>query len=482
MISEWNFRLKDCGPIEDAAFQFGDLTLIVGHNNTGKTYVVNAVYGFLRHLNGRLVRVMEIWSQEGLSSNALGADVDFITSELLGSGSFSQRVDFSDLERDRERLIHGAASLYSRTELDDVFGAEAGTFETAVFDVEIDRPCFPYTSYVYELRDGVELVINFDGDTLSLFLNQARGVEEKGTSIHPGEVEVWLRRLYVHFLMMDDFDFSKQPHCTSWARLSVLLFHQGLETNLRLRFRELRQKDLADPQDGSRWISGGRAANISRYPLTVEDEINFIKGIQAPFTPQPSMESPSPTSDIERIAGGYYVKEDDDFFFRSSADNARPFHIPLHLASTSATELSSLYFFIATARHDETSILIIDEPESHLDTANQIRFARALVRWVNAGIKILVSTHSDYIIKELNNFIMLSSDFEDKDKVMERLGYEDSLQPGKVRAYVAESGRLVDCPQDKYGVDMPYFDRAIDNINAVSNELTARLSAEEEDK
>ena len=51
-----------------------------------------------------------------------------------------------------------------------------------------------------------------------------------------------------------------------------------------------------------------------------------------------------------------------------------------------------------------------------------------------------------------------------------------------VRAYVADNGVLDECDIDKYGIDMPYyFDKIIDNINRVSDELTGRLSAEEED-
>ena len=132
-------------------------------------------------------------------------------------------------------------------------------------------------------------------------------------------------------------------------------------------------------------------------------------------------------------------------------------------------------------RQSDNPILIIDEPESHLDPVNQIEFARALVRWSNSGIRVLISTHSDYIVKEINNLIMLHHDFEDKEEVVRRLGYTESLGPATVRAYVAKKGGLEECDIDKYGIDMPYFDYTIDSINAVSNELTGRLSAEEED-
>ncbi len=144
--------------------------------------------------------------------------------------------------------------------------------------------------------------------------------------------------------------------------------------------------------------------------------------------------------------------------------------------------MSNIYFYLAKERKSDDPILIIDEPESHLDPVNQIEFARALARWANSGIRVLISTHSDYIVKEINNLIMLHSSFQDKEEVVGRLGYTENLDPKTVRAYVADSGGLDECDIDKYGIDMPYFDYTIDRINAVSNELTGRLSAEEEDE
>lgn len=441
-----------------------------------------ALYGFLRDLGHRLVRVMNTWSKEGLVSSALGADVDFVVGELLGSGIYRRQVKFDDLEKDRERLLHGAASLYSQTELDDVFGAEPGTFKSAVFGVEIDRPNFPSTSFAYQLREDMELVISYQGDTLSFILNRAREKGGTESAVQPGELEVWLRRMYVHFLMLNDIDFAKQPHCITWARPSIAIFYQGIETSLRLSFRDLLQKESVELQDGSGWISGDPVRGSSRYPLPIEDEIDFLKDIPTPFTPQPSMGGSSPVSDIEKMTGGYYTKEDNDFFFRSIENNTRQFSMPLHLASSSATELSSLYFFFATGRHSSTSVLIIDEPESHLDTANQIHFAQALVRWVNAGVRVLISTHSDYIVKEINTLMMLNSEFEDKSEVMDRLEYTESLDPCRTKAYTAQNGGLDECKIDRYGINDPYFDVTIDRINVNSNEMTARLMAEEENE
>ena len=39
--------IKNLGPLKQAEFELGELTIICGHNNTGKTYATYAVFGFL---------------------------------------------------------------------------------------------------------------------------------------------------------------------------------------------------------------------------------------------------------------------------------------------------------------------------------------------------------------------------------------------------------------------------------------------------
>ena len=144
--------------------------------------------------------------------------------------------------------------------------------------------------------------------------------------------------------------------------------------------------------------------------------------------------------------------------------------------------MTNIYFILGQMREELDYFLVIDEPESHLDTANQIQFARILASLVNSGIRVLITTHSDYIIKELNNLIMLDSHFEDKEEVMKRLGYRNSLDPNLVRAYVSENNTLTSCKTDQFGIDMPVFDKTIDEINKVSNELASRLAVELEEE
>jgi len=44
------FELKNIGTAKQANIELGKLTIICGKNNTGKTYLTYAIYGFLRYI------------------------------------------------------------------------------------------------------------------------------------------------------------------------------------------------------------------------------------------------------------------------------------------------------------------------------------------------------------------------------------------------------------------------------------------------
>ncbi|KAB0285775.1 ATP-binding protein [Klebsiella pneumoniae] len=43
------FKIKNIGLIDEAEIDISDITCVCGMNNTGKTYVTYAIYGFLAH-------------------------------------------------------------------------------------------------------------------------------------------------------------------------------------------------------------------------------------------------------------------------------------------------------------------------------------------------------------------------------------------------------------------------------------------------
>ena len=103
--------------------------------------------------------------------------------------------------------------------------------------------------------------------------------------------------------------------------------------------------------------------------------------------------------------------------------------------------------------------------------------ARLLARFVRAGLKVLITTHSDYLIMEINNLVMLSRPFADKEQVVKKLKYspDDFLASDSIRAYVSDRNGLSRCTVNEFGIDMPVFDKTMDQINRAANELASRV-------
>ena len=133
-------------------------------------------------------------------------------------------------------------------------------------------------------------------------------------------------------------------------------------------------------------------------------------------------------------------------------------------------------------------MLFIDEPELNLHPGNQRRIARLFARLSKLGIKVFITTHSDYIIKELNTLIMLGSDLPGTDLVCKKFKYapEEALDADHLKVYTATdelmdiegSGRrkrvntLVPMKIDpQFGIWAESFDHEIKQMNEIQNEM-----------
>ena len=75
-------------------------------------------------------------------------------------------------------------------------------------------------------------------------------------------------------------------------------------------------------------------------------------------------------------------------------------------------------------------MLIIEEPEAHLHPENQILLIKYIVKAVNQGLNVILTSHSEYISDQVNNFVRLSN--VSKEKLIqlnfnedEKLNYDD---------------------------------------------------------
>ena len=119
-------------------------------------------------------------------------------------------------------------------------------------------------------------------------------------------------------------------------------------------------------------------------------------------------------------------------------------------------------------------MLIIDEPELNLHPDNQRKMAGLLARLVNSGVKVLVTTHSDYLIRELNNRVMLNLDVENKEQIMKsaKMTDLDLLKPEKIKAYSLKDDHQIHTVEvDKYGINMEVFDNLIADANELADKI-----------
>ncbi len=139
------------------------------------------------------------------------------------------------------------------------------------------------------------------------------------------------------------------------------------------------------------------------------------------------------------VRGAYSVdKNTGDIAFKplkARRNGRRTQAMDLHIASSTVKSLFGLWFYLEY-QAKEGDVLMIEEPELNLHPGAQLEIARLLVRLVNAGLRVVINTHSDYIVREMNSMMMLHQ--PGSEGVRKTYGYdeEEVLDPGKVGAYL----------------------------------------------
>ena len=154
--------------------------------------------------------------------------------------------------------------------------------------------------------------------------------------------------------------------------------------------------------------------------------------------------------------------------------------IRLSRASSMVSELASLVLFMRSAicRGDT---VIIEEPEAHLHPAAQTEMAGALTRMVRAGVRVIITTHSDWLLKAIGNSMR-------EGELAERTGEtppESALRPGDVGVWLfdnagADGGSLVrEIPFDHVeGVEPDDYEDVAERLYNRSADLQNRFQQE----
>lgn len=445
---------EDIGPIEVAELELGGLTVIAGQNNTGKTYLVYTLYSFLRELPARLFFLAMHRQNWGHT------EIEKLARELREKRKASMELD--EFKEVALLLIQSASASFS-DEVCHAFSSTKGGFDEAFFELQVDYQNLEIKAAEIGIRKEKDdrLIKASPKDNKVVFELE-----------HPGSFQPSLEFLMgkiAHLFLKTTQVADLKPFLVSAERFGISLFYKELASTEDRLVEELQKLSDEKQFDPFRFLD----KEIARYAKPIRHNIDFTSDLPRVQRKKSTLPADKQHS-VSNMMDGNYKASSTEIRFVSKRRGDKRFDIPLHLASASARGVSDLYFYLKHVAAPG-QLLIIDEPESHLSPTNQILMARLLAFCVNSGLKVLITTHSDYLVKEINNLIMLNGDFDGKNAFLEKhkqdYSENDYLHPESVKAYTCEEGTLKSCEVDAIGIDMPVFDEAIDKINQISNQL-----------
>lgn len=147
-------------------------------------------------------------------------------------------------------------------------------------------------------------------------------------------------------------------------------------------------------------------------------------------------------------------------------------------ASSMVSELAPVVLYL---RHlvQPGNVLIVEEPESHLHPAMQVELTRQLAELVAAGVRVIVTTHSEWLIEELANVVRRSGLPEaERARVS---GSSVALHPTQVGAWLFSpkkrpKGSVVkEVPLEEYGFCGTGFDEVASALHNDWADMAGRI-------
>ena len=123
-------------------------------------------------------------------------------------------------------------------------------------------------------------------------------------------------------------------------------------------------------------------------------------------------------------------------------------------------------------------VLVVEEPESHLHPAKQVELARQLAALVNAGVRVIVTTHSEWLLEELANIVQRAGVSEGN-----REKGEVALRQDQVGVWLFKPGEsggstVTEATFDESGFYPSGFDEVAAGLHNDWAELSSRTQAE----
>ena len=436
--------VKNFGPIAEGSVDLKPLTIFVGPSNTGKSYMATAVYAVMRAVEGRpQVPYTRHLERRGLASGykstwEVPAEVIDAIREWV-KGQDGKRWDGQDIpitalpekvSSELTQSINQVLNWFHRDVRQQLFLSYRGNSELVNrssrpedFQLSVERQS-PILKVSIALTDGGGLNAQFDISEASVpsnFIEHWGLDQEKDEEISPSIYSEFFSHLRISAA---ESVFDGLPFRSYFLPASRTGIVQG-------------QKILAASIIRQSALLGSQRVNIPALPgVTTEflsDLVSLDKGLKSH---RPYDEWDKAISFVENsvLHGEIDLDESAGLPYPEISYTTAAGQFTLEHSSSMVTELAPLILFLKYLI-SPGDLLILEEPESHLHPAAQRQLARGIVRLVNAGVRVLITTHSDIIVSQINNLLALR---QASPELIESGGFEpeDFLKPEQVGAYL----------------------------------------------
>lgn len=444
------FNFEQLGGIDKGLVELGDLTVICGPNNMGKTYISYAIYGLLRHFKR--------WIDLSLSRELLA--------QLREEGTL--HIELNDYQKKLVDYLKKASSEFSEN-LPSYFNVPEDYFSGAKAEFSHDQLVF---DFINEFKEAVSFG---QSEQLSFY----KAAKETTLSItfqtkSGGRVPNRILDDVISDRITDCLfaDLLPLPFVVTSERTGIALFYKELDISKNAIIEHITSGDKVNPID---LLNSMR----SRYAQPIHDNINVVREYEnickrKSFIREDAEQYKPIRDALQDLMGGSYKSVNKQVMYMPKKERGRDkVAVPVYVASSSIKSLFLIDLYINSLA-EKNGMLIIDEPELNLHPDNQRKMAGLLARLVNSGVKVLVTTHSDYLIRELNNRVMLNLDVENKEQIMKsaKMTDLDLLKPKQIKAYsLKDDHKIHAVAVDKYGINMEVFDNLIADANELADKI-----------
>lgn len=462
------FHIENLGKIKQADIELKNLTIICGPNSSNKTWLSYFINHTLQTVNHSL-------ASTAMSINDdLSKEIDNLIEE--GEASVDLRKHFHVFERAFE-----LCTTVALDKLPGYFNLSSSTFDDTDFTLETD---FGLNTTKGTFIDGRRVKLTKEPNS-----NIAK-IELKLPEHSPKFVvtsffrHLMRRDIYSSIAKVYLSDSTLNPFVITSERTGCMVFQPEIDRSTikaKEAFKELeRFSDFESlPEELFSTLDELSDTEQYTYASPVKHNVNVIRDANLSMRDESFIAEhhPEVLEAMNKVNGGTFSYANSQLVF-TTKDKSNT--LPVSISSSSIKSLFLLDLYIKSIA-GPNDLLLIDEPELNLHPDNQRLMARVIARLVNTGVKVLITTHSDYLIREINNSIMLSNEFDDKKAIMQSHDFKpaDILKPDQVSAYMVkdEGNKAVvsEMKVGQLGINTQIFDSIINSANQLQSEIYFNL-------